>query len=233
MGDPIPGLGVVGVDAPQEQVARLALAAASSHGFVLAGGNAIALHGIGHRPTEDVDLFTNHADPGNFKAAVDAVISALEADGWETEANLGWQTYARITATRKGVVVSVDLGLDYRSSPPTVMEIGPVLALKDAAGSKMATLYSRGLPRDFLDVYALVTSGRFTIAELMALADTIEANPMDRRMLTDRLRAIAHITDPEFSDYGLDAADIATIREQFATWAGELRDIDDQVAAQG
>lgn len=94
------------MDAPQQRVAKLALTAAAAYGFVLAGGNAIALHGIGHRPTEDVDLFTNHADPDNFRAGVNAVVSALQSDGWATETRMGWQTYARITATRASDTVS-------------------------------------------------------------------------------------------------------------------------------
>jgi hypothetical protein len=41
----------------QAEVARVALAVARDHGFALAGGNALAVHGIISRPTEDVDLF--------------------------------------------------------------------------------------------------------------------------------------------------------------------------------
>ena len=40
----------------QHEVARIALAVAGRHGFALAGGQALIAHGIGARPTEDVDL---------------------------------------------------------------------------------------------------------------------------------------------------------------------------------
>jgi len=43
----------------QTQVARLALRAASRHGFALGGGHALIAYGIVSRPTEDVDLFTD------------------------------------------------------------------------------------------------------------------------------------------------------------------------------
>jgi hypothetical protein len=40
-------------------MARVALAALEPYGFVLAGGYAVALAGIGDRLSNDVDLFTN------------------------------------------------------------------------------------------------------------------------------------------------------------------------------
>jgi hypothetical protein len=41
-----------------EQIARIALAAGSRFGLALAGGYAVAAHGMGNRPSGDVDLFT-------------------------------------------------------------------------------------------------------------------------------------------------------------------------------
>ncbi|MGI8535927.1 MAG: nucleotidyl transferase AbiEii/AbiGii toxin family protein [Mycobacteriales bacterium] len=43
------------------RVVELALAAAADQGFALAGGNALAAHGLLSRPTEDVDLSTPQA----------------------------------------------------------------------------------------------------------------------------------------------------------------------------
>ncbi len=190
------------MDDAQREVAAIALAAAGEFGFVLAGGNAIAMHGIGERPSEDVDLFTNVAEPDNFRAAVDGVLAALDAAGWHTESRTGWVTFARITASKNNATVSIDMGLDYRASPPATMTIGPVLALRDAAANKMSALYSRGLPRDFLDIDALIASRRFTPAELLGLADDVEASPMDRTLLADRFRLIERFPDSDFTAYG-------------------------------
>ena len=41
------------------QVASVALAAASRYGFALGGGNALIVHGVIDRFTQDVDLFTD------------------------------------------------------------------------------------------------------------------------------------------------------------------------------
>ncbi len=46
-----------------DDLARIGLAATQGYGFALAGGYALAAHGLVDRATEDVDLFTNHLDP--------------------------------------------------------------------------------------------------------------------------------------------------------------------------
>jgi hypothetical protein len=42
-----------------EQIARIALGAGARYGLALAGGYAVAAHGMGNRPSGDVDLFTS------------------------------------------------------------------------------------------------------------------------------------------------------------------------------
>lgn len=53
-----------------ERLARIGLEALESHGFVLAGGYAISSNGIGNRPSQDVDLFTNVYEPSLFEVSV-------------------------------------------------------------------------------------------------------------------------------------------------------------------
>lgn len=48
------------------RLAEIGLSAISDFGFVLAGGYAISANGMGNRPSEDVDLFTNRPDPNQF-----------------------------------------------------------------------------------------------------------------------------------------------------------------------
>jgi hypothetical protein len=67
----------VRIDPFQEDVARIALAAADAHGFALAGGNALVAHGVLERKTEDIDLFS--PEPGGPGAVAAAVCDALVA----------------------------------------------------------------------------------------------------------------------------------------------------------
>jgi hypothetical protein len=212
------------MDDDQTEAARIALEAAADFGFVLAGGNAIAVHGIGSRPSEDIDLFTNRAEPDAFASALTAIVAALREDGWAVQVESSWATFARISATRGGRTVNVDLGVDYRSHPPAMLTIGPVLTLHDAAASKVATLYSRGLPRDFLDVAALIDSDRFSHAKLVTMGDEVETSPMDREVLGERFRSIDEISDDDFAAYGVSNDAIAGMRSMFRHWADIITD---------
>lgn len=193
--------------------------AAAQFGFVLAGGNAIAAHGIGVRPSEDIDLFTNRTDADSFDRAVSVVTAELGAQGWVTDTVTAAKCFAQIVASRGDQSVAIDMGVDFRARPPAVLAVGPVLALDDAAGSKMATLYSRGFARDYIDVHALLTSGRFSLTRLMELGDGIEAQPLDRGLLARRFADVDQIPIREFLRYGLDAADIARLQHEFRSMA--------------
>lgn len=204
------------MDAAQQEVTRVALAAAEDFGFVLAGGNAISAHGIGNRPSEDVDLFTNRTEPEKFDQALHAVITALESAQWTTTIMTSAVCFAQIVTTRGDQTVAVDLGVDYRARPPATLSIGPVLALDDAAANKVATLYSRGYPRDYIDVDSLLTSGVFTLDRLLELGDSVEAIPLDRPMFAARFAAAADVPNREFERYGMSTEEVVAMSNRFA-----------------
>jgi hypothetical protein len=64
------------VDELQSRLARLGLDSLAAYGFALAGGYALQAHGLVERLSEDVDLFTDRWDPGDFTKAVDSVAVA-------------------------------------------------------------------------------------------------------------------------------------------------------------
>ena len=73
----------MGVDPFQAAVARVALTAAEDRGFALAGGNALVAHGLVHRPTQDIDLFS--PEPGGPGAVAEQVRRALETARYRVE----------------------------------------------------------------------------------------------------------------------------------------------------
>lgn len=202
----------------QHEVARILLDATEGFGFVLAGGYAIALHGVGDRPSEDIDIFTNVTSATDFATAVDRSARALANAGWRVATTRRGDTFARIVAIRGETRVEVDMGVDYRERPPARMEVGPVLSFRDAAGSKMAALYGRGEVRDYIDVYELTQSRQVSESELLMWADARESQPMDRGVLVERLRAAARLTSDELAVYGIDDAQAARIRSELTTW---------------
>lgn len=126
------------------RLARVGLAAASSYGFVLAGGYAVQAHGFLERISDDVDLFTGIADPVAFSGAVDRVATAYRDDGFTVDVELPGDVFARFTVIGEaGRGAKVEMGCDWRFRPSAQLDIGPVLHPDDAAANKVTTLFGR------------------------------------------------------------------------------------------
>ena len=149
-----------------ERIAKIALAAGARYGLALAGGYAVSAHGIGSRPSGDVDLFTSWQHGGEFPELTSAIVAALEAAGYKASVVMSAETFARLTVTdpEDGSEEKVELSADWRAHDPVQLAIGPVLHADDAVANKVCALFGRALPRDFLDVHAAITSGRYTRA---------------------------------------------------------------------
>lgn len=206
------------------RLAEIGLKAVAEFGFVLAGGYAISAHGMGDRPSEDVDLFTNRPDPADFATAVDHLRSAYLSDGLKVEDLRIRPTFAtfHITEPATGETTSIQLGLDFRAFPPATLDVGPVLDLRDAVGSKMSALWSRGEARDYIDIDTAIVSGRFTRDDVLAIADAFEAAPLDRAMLAIRFREVSRHDERVFARYGVEAERRLRILASFIEWADQL-----------
>jgi hypothetical protein len=88
------------MDPRHRQLARIALQAAGrDYGLALAGGYAVRAHGIGDRPSGDVDLFTDWQRRPDFPAVADLVIKALTDNGFLVEIDARAETFARLIVT--------------------------------------------------------------------------------------------------------------------------------------
>lgn len=210
------------MDAFHERLARVALRASSALGFALAGGYAVQAHGFLTRPSDDVDLFTS-AERTDFRDGVTAIKSAYEKNGIEVRVDVCGDHFARlwVTDTHSGQSGKVELAADIRSQAPVTMSIGPVVHVDDVAGGKMGALFTRAEARDFIDIDAIVVSGRFTRGRLQELAASKDAG-FDLRVLADMLAVIDIYPDTEFSTYGLRGDQIQQMRERFGAWRAEL-----------
>ena len=119
-------------------------------GFYVAGGSAVACH-LHHRESRDVDLFTS----GPF----DPAVLAASFPAWDD---------LRVSA-RTDVMLRLELGavpIDLVGEPYPLLDPttpGPagfaLPSLRDLGTSKLATVASRGLRRDFWDLRAILGSG--------------------------------------------------------------------------
>jgi hypothetical protein len=210
------------VDPLHERVTRVGLVALEQYGFALAGGYAIQAHGIIQRPSEDVDLFTDRGNPVQFRRALDAAVQAWGADGLKVVVDAVFETFARLFLTdEQNRQMKVELGYDWRAKPYSQLAVGPVLHRDDAVASKVCTAFSRGLPRDYIDINAVLTSGRYTKEELLRLA--AEHDPgFDTVLFAQALRASRRYDDDMYTAYGLTTEQVNAMRSTLLEWAQEL-----------
>lgn len=209
----------------QREVAAVALRAATPHGFVLGGGNALILHGIVDRYTADVDLVTDRGD--GVKAAAGAVEEALRAAGLtaqrqDFDGGLGEVFYGFDSGLAEWLVTGpggeqtiLQIAHFDRGRAPVDSEVGPVLDPLDAIASKVRAFVTRAEERDVIDVAAALE--RCSTSELIALARELEPGLQDEDF-ADAGRRLDRLSDSVFRRYGLTPADVARLREQFRDW---------------
>ncbi len=209
------------MDRLQERLTRIGLEVIGRRGFVLGGGHAVELHGMTSRPSEDIDLFSPvRGSPG--EAAADLISAYQDADYTVTVLRETADLVQIDVTAADGAACKVDLGVFWRSRAPVLLEVGPVLHPDDAAGGKMDALFNRWAPRDFLDIDAILASGRYTRQQLLAIA--AEHNPgFSPEMFAESLAFLRDIPDREFDAYGTTGEKITQMRRTFANWESELK----------
>ena len=117
-----------------ERIARIALAAGGRYGLALAGGYAVSAHGMGSRPSGDVDLFTSWQRRAEFPELAAAVIAALEAAGYKASVIMSAETFTRLILTdpADGTEEKIELSVDWRAHEPVQLDVGPVLHAANA-----------------------------------------------------------------------------------------------------
>ncbi len=111
------------MDPLHRRLAEIALkVAGGEHGLALAGGYAVRLHGMGSRPSGDVDLFTDWQRRGDFPAVADLVIAALTNNGYTVTVEARADTFARLLIAPADAPDAspqkMELAADWRAHPP-------------------------------------------------------------------------------------------------------------------
>jgi hypothetical protein len=213
------------VDLQHERIAEIALAAGGRFGFALAGGYAVSAHGMGDRPSGDVDLFTDWQRRADFPLAVDEVVSALSSHGFEVAEVMRNDAFARLLLTDRASPHAepdkLELSADWRAHSPVQLKIGPVLHPDDAVANKMIALYGRAAARDYLDVDAALASGRYSREQLLDLAAAADAG-FECERFAQALSVLKSIPDADFALYDVPSAALASLRARFQEWREAL-----------
>jgi Nucleotidyl transferase AbiEii toxin, Type IV TA system len=86
----------------QREIARVALRALVGTDFALAGSGAIREHGLLHRLTHDVDLFTSDMDQEKFASAVERVVGELRRLGNDVDEVRRFAQFAQLRVRTPG-----------------------------------------------------------------------------------------------------------------------------------
>jgi hypothetical protein len=208
----------------QISVAQFSFSLPAAQGFLLAGGAALVAQHLTTRPTQDLDFFT-WVGANNVPAARDALEIAAHEQGWSIERVRDESTFCRLIIHGADNLL-VDLALDSPpQQPATASLIGPTFAPREPGGRKVVALFDRAEARDFADVLEL--SGHFAKDDLLQQAAQIDPG-FDQRVFAHMLRSLTRFAD---QDLPTPEKRIPALRDFFATWAKELEESLQYVAA--
>ena len=127
--------------------------------FYLTGGAALAEYHLGHRTTEDLDLFTRsgHLDDGDRALRETATEIGADVEAIQTSPD-----FRRRLVRRGGEAVVVDLVLEkvpHGEKEPVLRDGVAVDPPEEILANKLCTLLSRAELRDLIDVMALEHAG--------------------------------------------------------------------------
>jgi Nucleotidyl transferase AbiEii toxin, Type IV TA system len=207
------------VDPFHQQLARVALGAGNELDLVLAGGYAISAHGLTSRPSQDLDFATRSAMP--MAELTERLTEIFRDAGYTVTVIEVAPLMARLMIVADGRTCEVDL-LKEPIGLPVSLEVGPVLALDDAVGMKVAALHDRATHRDFIDVHAAGTRAGYAFTDLERLGAAHKPG-FSAEELADRLAAVELRADQRFLDYGLTMEQIDELRRWTAAWVEDIR----------
>lgn len=131
--------------------------------FYLTGGTALSAFYLQHRLSDDLDLFTHEVEIHAIERIVD---DAFRAAGLRATKLAGSPSYRRYRIQDE---LQVDLvkDVDFRIGSPELREDFMVDNPKNIAVNKVAAIYGRLDPKDYVDLYFLKPHLDFNILELL------------------------------------------------------------------
>jgi predicted nucleotidyltransferase component of viral defense system len=181
------------------------------HSFYLTGGAALAGYHLGHRETDDLDLFT--LDPSAFERARHVLADVASSIGAKLEIVQNAPGYVRATlaASQTADALVVDLVREH------TFQIHPTKPLIDGIAvdpadeilaNKLTTLVGRAEERDLVDVLALERTGLKVEDHLAAAAQkdggctpATLAWLLSEISIPDGIQLPAGVTATELRDY--------------------------------
>jgi len=235
----------------RRRVIEAALRAAETHGFALGGNAALTAHGLPGFSTKVINLVT----PGRaVRDAAKAVEKELRSQGYQPERLDTSAERQHVLPPAKGMLAQwrvptagphdhppvngiskytcekcfehayVEMSRAPRSREPVRTSVGPAIHLEDAAGAKLRDLAERGRARDYADTARLLE--RWSPGQLTGFARRLDPKVDPAWDLASRAARLAVLPDIALTGLGsVRPEQLARMREQFANWQRDPRDI--------
>lgn len=181
---------------------------ARERGFFLTGGAALAGFHLGHRATDDLDLFTTEANA--FERGRHVLRDLAANLGGSLEIRQDTPRFLRAVLQRRGEAIVIDLVHDQAQTIATKLDrdglrIDPA---EEILVNKITTLVSRAEERDLIDVMCLERAG-FRVEDALAAAlekdggctPAVLAWVLSEVAIPDGISLPAGITADELRDY--------------------------------
>ncbi|HVL99319.1 MAG TPA: nucleotidyl transferase AbiEii/AbiGii toxin family protein, partial [Egibacteraceae bacterium] len=110
-------------------MAALVAGLAESERFVLAGGAAMAAHGVLERTTRELDYFAGPDDAAAVRRWAEAFERAALRQGLVVQQERSEPSFVRLSVSDGREQSEVDLAMDYRALEPVDTRYGPALDL--------------------------------------------------------------------------------------------------------
>jgi predicted nucleotidyltransferase component of viral defense system len=135
----------------------------------LTGGTALSLY-LKHRKSFDIDLFT--ASEELILPFSNNLEKVLKENGLDTKRTKTFHTFTEFVVTEEDTTTVIQIAPDfpYKLSEPVIFEDFSNLKIDsfiDISANKLLALLVRSEPRDFIDVYFVIKSGKLSREQLI------------------------------------------------------------------
>jgi hypothetical protein len=161
---------------------------ATPDSFALYGGTALALR-LGHRNSIDFDFFcAAHFKTDTLRSSIAYLAGAVTQQDEPNTLKMLVDRGGPVQVSFFGVPKLGQIEPHDRLERPGVN----VASLIDLAGTKAAVIYRRAEPKDYIDIHALLTISKISLADMLAAACTLYG-PSFVPLIS--LKAISHHED--------------------------------------
>lgn len=143
-------------------------------GFYLTGGTASSRGYLGHRFSDDLDLFVNH--DRQFGLWTEQIIQALaDKEDWRLEVSQREERYVRLSIFQPAVMLKIEFINDVPAHVGIIQNhqvLGRLDSAENILANKVTALIDREEPKDFADVWGFCCRMGLSLTEALGNAQS-------------------------------------------------------------